>query len=320
MFKSFYLSRKWLFWAWGGTLLILAALLSQTLLNVAINDWYKSFYDLLQKAPKNSTYDDFLNAMVKFLYIAFPYVLIATATAFFSRHFAFAWREAITFAYLKRWRENDGYIEGSSQRIQEDIYRFAKIVEGLGISIVRAFMSLIAFLPILYILGADLKLPLFNSQFALIYYAVIASIGGLIISWFVGIKLPNLEYNNQKAEAAFRKELVYAENDRKNYASSETMLELFTGLKLNYKRLFLHYGYFDVWLYIYEQFMVIFAFLLVGENLFTGVLTLGVLMQINNAFGEVRSSFSVLTKNWTTITELRSIHKRLKEFEKHINF
>lgn len=320
MFKAFYLSKKWLFWAWGGTFLILLAIFSQTLLNVAINDWYKGFYDLLQKAPNNSTYDDFLNAMIKFSFIAFPYVLIATVTSYFSRLFAFAWREAITFAYLKRWRENDGYIEGSSQRIQEDIYRFARIVEGLGISIVKAFMSLIAFLPILYMLGAGLKLPLFDSQFALIYYAIIASIGGLIISWFVGIKLPHLEYNNQKAEAAFRKELVFAENDRINYAHNETMVELFTGLKLNYKRLFLHYGYFDIWLYMYEQFMIIFAFLLVGQNLFTGALTLGILMQINNAFGEVRSSFSVLTKNWTTITELRSIHKRLSEFEKHINF
>ena len=34
-----------------------------------------------------------------------------------------------------------------------------------------------------------------------------------------GVKLPNLEYNNQKAEAAFRKELVLGEDDRENYAS-----------------------------------------------------------------------------------------------------
>lgn len=58
------------------------------------------------------------------------------------------------------------------------------------------------------------------------------------MSWFVGIKLPGLEYNNQKAEAAFRKELVYAEDNRKEYAKNETMIELFTWLKFNYKRLF----------------------------------------------------------------------------------
>lgn len=320
MFKAFYFSKKWVIWAWGGSLFILLAIYSQTLLNVEINNWYKNFYNILQNAPQNSTYKQFMNDLIKFLFIALPYILIATLTSFFSRHFAFAWREAITFSYLKAWRKNNDYIEGSSQRIQEDIYRFAKIVESLGIDIIKAFMTLIAFVPILYTLGTNLVLPFFSNQFGLIIWAFTMSIGGLMISWFVGIKLPNLEYNNQKAEAAFRKELVYAENDRTNHALPETMLELFTGLKFNYKRLFLHYGYFDIWLYMYEQFMVIFAYLLVGENLFLGIITLGVLVQINNAFSNVRSSFSVLTKNWTTITELRSIHKRLKEFEEHINY
>lgn len=320
MFRAFYLSKKWFLWSWGGSLLILLAIFSQTLLNVKINNWYKDFYNLLQAAPQNSTYEQFLSGLSDFLFIALPYILIATLTAFFSRHFAFAWREAITFAYLKAWRKNNDYIEGSSQRIQEDIYRFAKIVESLGVDIIKAFMTLIAFLPILYTLGANLVLPIFNFQSGLIMWALLTSVGGLIISWFVGIKLPNLEYNNQKAEAAFRKELVYAENNRTNHALPEQMFELFTGLKFNYKRLFLHYGYFDVWLYLYEQFMVIFAYLIVGQNLFLGIIALGVLVQINNAFSSVRSSFSVLTKNWTTITELRSIHKRLKEFEEHINF
>ena len=58
------------------------------------------------------------------------------------------------------------------------------------------------------------------------------SIGGILISWLVGIKLPGLEYNNQKVEAAFRKELVYGEDDRKNYVQAPTILQLFTGIDL----------------------------------------------------------------------------------------
>ena len=50
-----------------------------------------------------------------------------------------------------------------------------------------------------------------------------ASLGGLVISWIVGIKLPGLEYNNQKVEAAFRKELVYGEDDPKNYAQAPSI-------------------------------------------------------------------------------------------------
>ena len=83
------------------------------------------------------------------------------------------------------------------------------------------------------------------------------SLGSMLISWFVGWKLPGLEYNNQKVEAKFRKELVYGEDDRTTYAKPETILELFTGIKFNYHRLYLHYGYFDIWVNVYDQFMVI---------------------------------------------------------------
>jgi len=57
-----------------------------------------------------------------------------------------------------------------------------------------------------------------------------------------------------------------------------------------------------------------------GSGLFTGAITLGILVQVSNAFSQVRESFSVFINNWTTITELRSIHKRLKEFEANIDY
>ena len=49
-------------------------------------------------------------------------------------------------------------------------------------------------------------------------------------------------------------------------------------------------------------------------------MTLGVLIQTSSAFREVQGSFSLFLQNWTRITELRSIHKRLMEFETAINF
>jgi peptide/bleomycin uptake transporter len=62
--------------------------------------------------------------------------------------------------------------------------------------------------------------------------------------------------------------------------------------------------------------MVIFPFLLMGPSLFTGLITLGVIQQVSNAFGKVNDAFSYLIERWTDITELRSIYKRLSEFEK----
>ena len=52
MLKSFFLDKKWALWAWGGFLFIIGSLLAQTWIDVKINEWYKGFYDLLQKATE----------------------------------------------------------------------------------------------------------------------------------------------------------------------------------------------------------------------------------------------------------------------------
>ena len=194
----------------------------------------------------------------------------------------------------------------------------AKIVESLGLQIVRSLMTLIAFIPILYGLSDKVDIPyLRDIDGSLVWVALIVSIGGLFISWFVGWYLPGLEYNNQKVEAAFRKDLVLAEDD-KSYAQPEKLWELFIGIRFNYHRLFKHYSYFNAWMNTYDQFMVIVPYLIVGPGLFTGLIMLGTVTQVSNAFQRVHGGFALFLHNWTTITELRSIWRRLTEFEKNL--
>ena len=320
MWRSFFTDRKWLLWSWGGFTFIIFSLLSQTWIDVKINEWYKDFYDLLQKAPEREL-SEFYDGIFLFMKLAIPYVIIYTITNYFTRLWAFRWREAMTFSYMPYWRNVDAKVEGASQRIQEDCMNFAKIVESIGLQVIRAIMLLIAFIPILWGLSTNVVIPFFKDiSGSLVWVSLSASLGGLVISWLVGIKLPGLEYNNQKVEAAFRKELVYGEDDRKNYVQAPTILQLFTGIKFNYHKLFLHYGYFDLWAIWYRQLFVIVPFLIMAPGLFTAAFTLGVMMQVVNAFGEVKDAFSVFLYNWTRITELRSIHKRLMEFETAINY
>jgi peptide/bleomycin uptake transporter len=261
-----------------------------------------------------------------FLVIAVPYVLLAMTTAYFTRRYGLWWREAITFDYIPRWRNVTEEIEGASQRIQEDANRFARIVESLGLQGARAVLTLVAFLPLLWYLSQFIEVPFIdgttvsfidtkeiidptqvdrsryvqtpdgilvtNSDYIpgiLVWIALVASVGGMAVSWLVGAKLPGLEYNNQVREAAFRKELVYGEDDKVNFASVPTLTELFTGVRWNYKRLYLHYGYFDLWAQMYDQCMIVVPYLVVGPSLFTGVVLLGVMVQVSNAFQKVCS-------------------------------
>jgi len=320
MFKAFFKTKKWAAWAYGGGATLLISLWAQVQMSVMINSWYKGFYDLLQNASEREL-SEFWTVMIAFCWIALPYVLLGTATSYLVRLYAFRWREAITFDYIPQWiAAHDVKIEGASQRIQEDTGKFAGIVESLGLQLPRGIMTLIAFIPILWAMSEEHMTfgPFADLPGSLVWLCILISVGGMTVSWFVGWWLPGLEYNNQKVEASFRKELVYGEDDRINYASMATLTELFTGIKYNYHKLFLHYGYFDIWLNTYGQMMVILPYAIVAPGLFVAGMSLGTMTMITNAFGQVRDSLMILIHNWTRITELRSVWKRLTEFQRSL--
>ncbi len=56
MFKSFFLSRRWLPWSVLVTFVILFGTCYRVQLDVKINEWFGTFYDLLMEPPA-SIYD-----------------------------------------------------------------------------------------------------------------------------------------------------------------------------------------------------------------------------------------------------------------------
>ena len=321
MFRSFFLSRRWLRWSLAGSLLILAATWYRVQLNVQINDWFGTFYDSVQKMlekPGSVSLDEFNRQVFTFARIAAVYILVVVISGFVNKHYVFRWRSVMTEYYMRHWPLLRG-IEGAAQRIQEDTMRFATIMESLGESGLRAVLTLVAFLPILWKLSEPItELPLVGHvDHSLVYVAILAALLGTVVLMGVGCKLPGLEFDNQKVEAAYRKELVLGE-DNAARADSFTLTELFKNVRRNYFRLYWHYLYFDVARYSYLQFSVVLPYLAMGPALVAGAVALGVMQQIVRAFGQVLEAFQFLVRSWPTIVELMSIYKRLKGFEHHI--
>jgi len=320
MFRSFFDNKTCRVWAWGGAVFLVSILYLQVDIQVFLNKWHGDFYDMMQKVDEHEV-KDFWMMMLKFIKIVVVIMFINTVSSYATQLYVFKWREEMTMEYARYWRGASSEVEGSSQRIQEDCYRFARIMESLGIRFIRAIFMFIGFMPVLWELGKGVKLPIVGDiPGSLMWFALIITIGGFVITWLVGWFLPTLEYNNQKVEAAFRKELVFGEDDKVHHADPETLIELFTGIKLNYHRLFRHYAYFGLWTSFFNNWVSVVPFLAMGPSVLAGAVTLGVMMQVNNAFWKVQSSFGVVMDSWMTITELRSIWRRLHEFEKNINY
>lgn len=318
MFRSFFLSRQWAMWAWPGAALIFLGTWYQVQIDVQINNWFGSFYDVVQKAlskPGEVTIEEFFGFMLTVGKLIVTYVLFAVFLGFFTKHWVFRWRHAMSDYFVTHWASLR-QIEGASQRVQEDTKRFAVLMESLGSNMIDALMTLVAFLPILWALSKKVsEIPILGAvDHSLVYVAIFYALLGTVVLGLIGIKLPGLEYNNQRVEAAYRKELVHAEDDPAR-GDESVVKDLFSHLRTNYFRLFFHYMYFDVARFTYLRFSALLPYIALGPAVVSGIITLGVMQQIIRAFGRVESSFQFLVINWPTIVELISVYKRLRAFE-----
>ena len=309
---------RWFWWSVVGTEVILFIVWFQVQLDVMINSWFGTFYDMIQKAlgtPDSITSSDYFAQIVTFLSIAMVAIFVAVFNAFLASHYVFRWRTAMNNYYVENWQRLR-LIEGASQRIQEDTMRFASTMESLGVRLVDSLMTLIAFLPILWGLSHFVKeLPVLGQvPQALVIVAITWAALGTGLLALAGIRLPGLEFRNQRVEAAYRKELVLGE-DLAERADPPTLAELFGNVRRNYFRLYLNYLYFNVARYGYLQAGVLVPYVALAPTIVAAGFTLGVMQQILRAFDRVESSFQYLVNSWSTIVELMSIYKRLRAFE-----
>ena len=315
---NWFAPHRWFWWSVVVSFVILFVVWFQVQLDVMINEWFGAFYDLIQTAlatPNSVTIDNYFAQLVTFLGIAMVYITVAVLNNFLVSHYIFRWRTAMNDYYVANW-DRLRRIEGASQRIQEDTMRFASIMQGLGVAFIDSLMTLIAFLPILWGLSEFVKeVPFFGFvPQALVIVALTWAAFGTALLALAGIRLPGLEFRNQRVEAAFRKELVIGE-DNAARAQPPTLATLFDDVRRNYFRIYLNYLYFNVARYGYLQAGVLVPYVVLAPTIVAAGFTLGVMQQILRAFDRVQSSFQFLVNSWTTIVELISIYKRLKAFE-----
>ena len=320
MFRFFKI-KKWFYWSWLGSAIILGSLWVQVEIDVKINEWFGVFYDMIQKAlaePNAITIQEYFASLLSFITLAGMYIAVYVVISFFTAHFLFRWRTAMVEWYHSVY-DKARKIEGASQRVQEDTIKFTRIMEGLGTSLIESIMILIQFVPILF--GLSIGIPIFffgEWEYGLIVGALIWTIGGTVFLIVLGLilRLVGVEYDLQKQEAAYRKILVIAEDD--GNVRPKKIDELFDDVRKIHFLSYLRYLYFNIGRIAYLQANVLSAYVFLAPAIVAGVVTLGVMQQIIRAFGRVESSMQYLLKAWPTIIELASVYKRLREFEANL--
>lgn len=317
----FFSTKKWFLWSYLGSAFILTSLWVQVQIDVKINKWFGTFYDMIQSAllePGSVTIGEYWAGLASFGWLAAAWIAIALVGSYFTAHYLFRWRTAMVEWYHSVYKKAST-IEGASQRVQEDTVKFSRIMEDLGVKLIESVMILVEFFPILLGLGAGITVLWFGEwNYGLVTGALIWSVGGTILLVGTGylLRLVGIEYDIQKREAAYRKMLVHMEDNGE--MRPKKLDELYDSLRSIHYRSYLQYLKFNVVRMAYIQANVLTAYIFLAPAIVGGMITLGVMQQIIRAFGRVESSMQYLINAWPSIIELLSVIKRLKEFEKEI--
>ncbi|CDP50421.1 SbmA protein [Devosia sp. DBB001] len=321
LFWFFYKRNEWYWWSVVGTTGILLVIYFNVQVDAFVNDWSGTFFNMVQQAlskPRSVAPADFYGQVFIMFAVILPNILVLVLLNFFTSHYVFRWRKAMNAYYMQYW-QSIRTIEGAAQRVQEDTMRFASIVEDLGTSFFSSLITLVVFLPLLWTLSQNItELPILGPvPGSLVWVALIAAALGTVLLAIVGVKLPGLNFANQRVEAAYRKELVFGE-DNATRAEPLTTKELFANVQKNYFRLYFHYTYFNLARYGYLNLVGYVPLLALSPSILAGTLTLGLYQQVQLAFSQVSSSFQFFARAWTTIVELQSVFMRLRLFESFI--
>lgn len=314
--------------------LVVVLNLAVVFINVRLNAWNASFYDALDKR----NWPVFKSSLVEFAILAFSFIIIATFRTYFRQMLEIRWRQWVTDATLTKWFahqayyriERDHLTDNPDQRVSEDIRTLVSSSLALSLDLLTTLVSLFSFVTILWTISGAVSFALAGMNVTIPGYMVwVAALYALVGSFFifkVGRPLVGLSYRQQQVEADFRFLLV-------RLRESAEQVALYRGEGAELSRLKAAFGAVrDNWWQImvvtkrlifansiYAQIAIVFPIMAAAPRYFAGAFTLGVLMRIIDAFGQVSDGFSWFVNSFSTLADWKATINRLREFTRVID-
>lgn len=333
LIRPYWVSEK----RWEGRrllVLVVALNLAVVFINVRLNAWNASFYDALDKR----NWPVFKSSLAEFAVLAFSFIIIATFRTYFRQMLEIRWRQWVTNTNLSKWFthqayyriERDHLADNPDQRISEDIRTLVSSSLALSLDLLTTLVSLFSFITILWTISGAVSFVLGGMNITIPGYMVwVAALYAVVGSYFifkVGRPLVGLSYRQQQVEADFRFLLV-------RLRESAEQVALYRGEGAELSRLKSAFGAVrDNWWQImvvtkrlifansvYAQIAIVFPIMAAAPRYFAGAFTLGVLMRIIDAFGQVSDGFSWFVNSFSTLADWKATINRLREFTRVID-
>lgn len=319
--------------------LLLAGVIAMQLATVGIavltNYWRNDFFQALQETD----WAAFQKQFWVFCLIGVGFILTTVYQQYLMQWLLIRWRRWMTEQYLDRWLDGprayhlqvgNNHIDNPDQRVAEDIRLFIELVLQLGTGLLGSVASLFSFVAVLWGLSALIPLKLFGETYSipgyLVWTALIYAVIGTAITHWIGKKLVDINYEQERREADFRFSLIHVRENAqaitlmKGERAEFKHLNLqFAAIVANFMQLIKRQKLVTFFAAGYRHYSLYFPYLIAAPLYFSGSMKLGTLMQSGSAFNEVRSSFSYFITAYPKIAELVAATQRLEGFQNSLS-
>jgi putative ATP-binding cassette transporter len=319
-------------WAGRGLLLVVVVLnLFIVYINVLLSKWYNLFYNSLQ----DKDFAAFSSLLIRFSWLAGLFIVAAVYQIYLNQMLQIRWRRWLTERYLGAWLTDGAYYrmqltsgetDNPDQRISDDLRLFVTGALSLSLGGMRAVVTLVSFLGILWGLSGSVTLPIgagVTLPGYMVWAALAYAIAGTWLTNLIGRPLVRLNFNQQRYEADFRFSLVRFRENTEGVAlykgeadEMRSFRERFGSVVRNWWDIMRQQKRLTWFTSGYGQAAIIFPILVAAPRYFRGEIPLGALMQTSQAFGQVQDSLSFIITSYTDIAEWRAVVLRLLGFER----
>ncbi|RJG11920.1 ABC transporter ATP-binding protein/permease [Pseudomonas cavernicola] len=311
--------------AWLLLIVVIALSLVGVAISVAVNSWYREFYNALQ----NKDLPAFTHLILYFCGIAAVAILVAVYRLYLTQMLTIRWRRWLTDQHFDAWLqhknfyrlEQRGYTDNPDQRLAEDLNSFTDNTLGLGLGLIRNVVSLVSFSVILW--GVSGSIEVFGVEIpGYMFWA--ALLYAMVGSWLVHLvarRLIGLNNRQQRFEADLRFGLVRIRENAESIAlyngeanEQQRLMTRFHSVWSNFWQLMRVQKRLTFFSAGYSQIAIIFPLVVAAPRYFAGKIQLGDLMQINSAFGNVQESMSWFIDAYASLAAWRATCDRILSF------
>lgn len=314
---------------------IIALNLGHVYILVLLNQWNNRFYNSLQNYDK----DGFFSLLGEFSLLAAIFIVVAVYELYLQQMLEIKWRRWLTGRYLKDWLNNRTYYrmqllddstDNPDQRISEDLRLFVSLTLRLSLGLLKATVTLVSFIIILWDLSGSVTLPIGDFILTIpgymVWVALAYSVIGTWLTAKIGRPLVGLNFDQQRYEADFRFSLIRLRENSESIAfyggeqqEEANFADRFKRVFENFRALMLRQKKLTWFTSGYSQIAIIFPILVAAPRYFSGQIQLGGLIQTSSAFGRVQDALSFFVDSYTVLAEWQAVINRLTGFVANID-